>query len=482
MIKKRTLPLVLSLLLCCALLAGCQSSAVKTVSELASQLDVTDPDRDLVEQLREGYEALSPEEKAKIENIDILAEAEERLAAMDMDTMIQSLGEITLDSADAVAAARAAYEQLDPQIQEYVTGLDVLTAAEETIRSLELEQAAGALDALIDQIGEVTLDSADAIAAAREAVDTAPDEVRALITELGTLTDAEQLYGELRNQALADEVSEAIGQLGNVTLDSEEAIRAIREQYDRLPDQVRDLIGNYDVLTAAESALLGLQDKAAANEIKTLSANDPAAAVEYAENYIGTRPLEEIQGDVVKNCIHAYVLLSQQYIKENRYMDAEALLISCQEKYAGHAALSEADKALAALYKKMTEPANGKIFTATARGGYCKVTIDNKGDAVFLKIFNTSDPGSCVTVYVRANSKASFNLKDGTYGIHMAEGDRWYSDAELFGASTRYTNINTTFSLETSRSGSMIYYSIYTLTLHTTGGTIGSSSIPGDAF
>ena len=43
--KKRALPLLLlSLLLCCALLAGCQSSAVKTVNDLTSQLDVTDPD------------------------------------------------------------------------------------------------------------------------------------------------------------------------------------------------------------------------------------------------------------------------------------------------------------------------------------------------------------------------------------------------------------------------------------------------------
>ena len=192
------------------------------------------------------------------------------------------------------------------------------------------------------------------------------------------------------------------------------------------------------MLTAAETALLGLQDKAAANEIKAMSAKDPAGAIEYAENYIGSRDLSEIQGDVVKNCIHAYVLLSQQYIKENRYMDAESLLIGCQEKYAGHAAVSEADKALSALYKKMTDPANGKIFNAAARGGYCKVTINNKGG--------------------------------------------WYNEVELFGASTRYTNVNTTFSLETSRSGSRIYYQIYTLTLHTTGGTIGSSSISEDDF
>ncbi len=481
--KKRALPLLLlSLLLCCALLAGCQSSAVKTVNDLTSQLDVTDPDRDLVEQIREGYEALSPEEKEKIENLDILAEAEERLAALDMDAMIQGLGNITLDSADAVAAARAAYDQLDPQIRQYVTGLDVLTAAEDTIRSLELDQAAEALDAMIGQIGDVTLDSADLIAAARDAVNAAPEEVRSRLSSLDTLIDAEQLYGILRNQALADDVSQAIGELGKVTLDSQEAIQAIREQYDRLPASVQELVGNYDVLTAAETALLGLQDKAAADEIKAMSAKDPAGAIEYAENYIGSRDLSEIQGDVVKNCIHAYVLLSQQYIKENRYMDAESLLIGCQEKYAGHAAVSEADKALSALYKKMTDPANGKIFNAAARGGYCKVTINNKGDAVFLKIFNISNPSDCVTVFVRANSKASFNLKDGTYGIHMAEGDRWYNEVELFGASTRYTNVNTTFSLETSRSGSRIYYQIYTLTLHTTGGTIGSSSISGDGF
>ena len=480
--KKRIVPVLLALLLCCALLAGCQSSAVKNVNELMSQMDPSAVDPDLVEKVRDAYELLPAEDREKIENAGLLTEMENRVAALDMDSLFSSLGTITLDSADAIAAARDAYDRLSPEIKQYVTGLDALEAAERTLHQLQIEDAARVLDEMIAGIGEVTLDSGETIEAARDAVNAAPMEVRNLLKRLSNLSAAEQALAALRDQAAAEEISSAIAALGKVTLDSADAVAALRAQFDALPETARDLVGNADVLTAAENTIQGLKDKAAAAEIKTMSAKDPAGAIEYAENYIGSRDLNEVQGDVVKNCVHAYVLLSQQYIKEYKYQDAERLLEGCCDRYSAHAAVSEAKKALDALHKKMAEPANGKIFTATAKGGYSEVKIENKGDAVFVKIVNTSNPSKFVTVYIRANSTATFHMVDGTYSIHLAEGDTWYNDVELFGSSTRYSSVNTTFSLETSRSGSYIYYSIYTLTLHTTGGTIGSSNISGDEF
>ncbi len=59
-----------------------------------------------------------------------------------------------------------------------------------------------------------------------------------------------------------------------VTLDSEAAIVAAREAYDKLTEAQKLLVRNYDALTAAETALAELkktdEDQAAADRVKAL--------------------------------------------------------------------------------------------------------------------------------------------------------------------------------------------------------------------
>ena len=65
-------------------------------------------------------------------------------------------------------------------------------------------EAAAAVDTLIEAIGEVTLDSGDAIAAARTAYDALNDEAKALVTKTAALEAAEAAYDALLNPEITD--------------------------------------------------------------------------------------------------------------------------------------------------------------------------------------------------------------------------------------------------------------------------------------
>ena len=111
---------------------------------------------------------------------------------------INAIGTVTPDSGDAIAAARSAYDALTDAQKEQVTNADVLTAAE--ARYTDVVAIDGAEKA-IDAIGEVTLTSGDAIAAARAAYDALTDSQKAEVSNYNTLLAAETRFAELKDAA-----------------------------------------------------------------------------------------------------------------------------------------------------------------------------------------------------------------------------------------------------------------------------------------
>jgi|GEM_PF-1130122 len=109
----------------------------------------------------------------------------------------------------------------------------------------------------IDAIGKVTLDSATAINEARTAYDALEEDAKQYVSNYETLTNAEATLKQLleaEDAALAD-VIQKINDIGTVTLDSEDAINAARSAYDKLSDANKAKVTNYSVLTDAEAAL-----------------------------------------------------------------------------------------------------------------------------------------------------------------------------------------------------------------------------------
>ena len=143
------------------------------------------------------------------------------------------------------------------------------------------DPAVAAVKELIDAIGEVTLDSGDAIKAARAAYDKLPEAKKALVDNYEKLTAAEEAYTALVDAAAAKAVDDLIDAIGEVTLESGDAIKAARAAYDALTDTQKELVKNYEKLLAAEELYEELTASAAA--IAQKAAEEAKQAQEEAE-------------------------------------------------------------------------------------------------------------------------------------------------------------------------------------------------------
>ena len=214
--------------------------------------EVTLASEEAIVAARAAYEALTEAQQAQVTNYDKLTAAEARLtdlkAAKAVDDMIDAIGEVTLESEEAIAAARAAYEALTEAQQAEVKSYDKLTAAEARLADLK---AAKAVDDMIDAIGEVTLESEGAIDAARAAYEALTEAQQAEVKSYDKLIAAEARLAVLKP---AKPVEKLIDAIGEVTLGSESAIAAARTAYDNLTEAQQAEVKNYDKLTAAEAA------------------------------------------------------------------------------------------------------------------------------------------------------------------------------------------------------------------------------------
>ena len=143
------------------------------------------------------------------------------------------------------------------------------------------DPAVVAVKELIDAIGEVTLDSGDAIDAARTAYDKLPEAKKVLVDNYEKLTAAEEAYTALVDAAAAKAVDDRIDAIGEVTLESGDAIKAARAAYDALTDTQKELVKNYEKLLAAEELYEELTASAAA--IAQKAAEEARKAQEEAE-------------------------------------------------------------------------------------------------------------------------------------------------------------------------------------------------------
>ena len=220
-------------------LSGYAADAVEKLVDAIGT--VTLDSEEAIKAARGAYDALTEEQKAQVGNYQTLLDAEAKLADLQaadaVEKLIDAIGTVTLDSEEAIKAARGAYDALTDAQKELVGNYQTLLDAEAKLADL---QAADAVEKLIDAIGTVTLDSEEAIKAARGAYDALTDAQKELVGNYQTLLDAEAKLADLQ---AADAVEKLIDAMGTVTLDSEEAIKAARDAYDALTDAQKALVG-----------------------------------------------------------------------------------------------------------------------------------------------------------------------------------------------------------------------------------------------
>ena len=251
------------------------ADAIKTAEEKLSKLqvenaeskisaigDVTLDSKDAIKDARDTYDALTDDQKKQVTNYDVLETAEAKLSDLQVEnvkTKIDGIGEVTLSSSSTIKAARTAYDALTDDQKKQVTNYDVLQKAESELSDL---QKADAVVTKIKNIGKVTLKSESKIKQARTAYNKLTDKQKTLVTNYDVLEKAEKDLADLK---AADQVSKNITNIGTVTLESEDVIKEARTAYDALTDAQKKLVSNKDVLEKAESTLKELQDAKAAD-------------------------------------------------------------------------------------------------------------------------------------------------------------------------------------------------------------------------
>ena len=319
------------------------AAAASVSSAITAIKEVTLDKRGVVEAARAAYNTLTEDQKALVTNYTDLTAAENRIAelvkeatdkaeadkaeqerqealkakAQPVIDAIAAIGEVTLNSEKAITAARSAYEALEAEVKEKVTNLSDLVVAEKNLALLKAEKesqdkdaaAAASVSSAITAIGEVTLDKRGVVAAARAAYDTLSDVQKSLVTNYSDLQAAESriaaLVKEAADKAEADKaeqakqealktkaqpVVDAIAAIGEVTLDSEEAITAARSAYEALEADVKEKVTNLSDLVIAEKDLAAL--KAAKKAAEDLKAQQDAAKKQEEE---AKKALEEAQ-------------------------------------------------------------------------------------------------------------------------------------------------------------------------------------------
>ncbi len=256
-------------------------AAISTAQAVAETLPETEEEM-TVDQINGAVAATVAVEKA-FKELSLTKEQKDAIA--DVENKINALGTITLESKDAIDAAKKAYDALSDSQKELVTNYSTLTdaqAAYDVLKKADDERIAAEEEAkknkaaadgvigLIDAIGTVTADSRNAIDTARAAYKKLTAAQKKLVTNYDKLTAAEKDIKAIEaNKAVADEVADQISKIGDVTLNSKDAIDAAKAAYEALSDEQKALVPAEvkNALKAAEAAYnKAVADKKAADD------------------------------------------------------------------------------------------------------------------------------------------------------------------------------------------------------------------------
>ncbi len=255
----------------------------KIAEEMDTILKKLDPNVTLeseaaIAQARATYDALSWKHKALVQNVEILEFAEIDL----LECKIDAIGEVTIDSKDLIYGLMEQYESLSERYQRYVKNADQLKESylvmNAILDKIEADRVQKMIDAIKD-MGEITLEHEQAIRTIRAAYEELTTMQKSYV-DITLLLKAETKIKALR-QVRIDRLIQLITQIGDpVTLVDEPVITEAMEIYNWMYMDEREQV-DYEQLIAANNALTKLQ-KAAAAEVDALIENGEYRAARKA--------------------------------------------------------------------------------------------------------------------------------------------------------------------------------------------------------
>ena len=187
------------------------------------------------------------------------------------EKLIDAIGEVTADSGPQIEAAEQAIAELDADQKAKVSNLDLFEDAKlQYADALEVKKEndnkINRVEERIQAIKTVTTNSGNTIRTAREAFDRLDPELQANVSNKDSLFEAETAFAQLAIQTVTD----AIDQIGTVTLENEKALSTALATYNKFDKSIQQKIENRDILFAAEETLTQLKVERAQAAIEVI--------------------------------------------------------------------------------------------------------------------------------------------------------------------------------------------------------------------
>lgn len=258
----------------------------KAIAALPSKGKVTLSDKNVVQQARVLFEALSAQQKKLVTNVDKLEKVEAKLTALEeketadkkaakaVETQIATLADvdaITLEDEQEINATRKAYDALTKDQKQFVTNEKTLVQAEEKIASLkkqlkEDKAAAKKIDGMIialPNVDDVTLKDKDVIDQVRSDYTTLTSSQKDFVKQLNKLEKLEEKIVQLQKQDKADraaakqvdEMIMALPAVASLALTDGDDVKGARDAYEKLTKKQKGYVKQLALLTALEEKL-----------------------------------------------------------------------------------------------------------------------------------------------------------------------------------------------------------------------------------
>ncbi len=177
-------------------------------------------------------------------------------AAKHADELISAIGTVGPDSEKDIIAAENAVSSLSEDEIKSLEGMEDLKKARNDYDALIDAGLVSEVESKIDAIGTVTVDSKDAIDEAQTAYDLLDDRLKSQVSNLNVLENAHSAYDD---SLMVYAVEEKISAIGTVTVDSKETIDEAQAAYDSLEDRLKNSVSNLNILEEAQESFEGIK-------------------------------------------------------------------------------------------------------------------------------------------------------------------------------------------------------------------------------
>lgn len=257
--------------------------AIGTVTlESKAKIDIArDAYNTLTAEQKERVTKLNVLEESEKEYDRLKGEADkeeaDKAAAKAVDDLIEKIGEVTIDSGKQIQQAREAFEKLTPEQKEKVEKEEILKVAEEKYAELllveEKENAKNLLDNyknLTEYRQEQQEELKRIIREGKTQIENATDKdgidkvVKAAKEKMDAVKTDAELTAQENMEKAAEYVEKQVANIGEVrfTSKSRDAILFARVSYDKLEKMAQEKVDNYSVLSAAEAKWKELESNA----------------------------------------------------------------------------------------------------------------------------------------------------------------------------------------------------------------------------